>query len=504
MLHSLRRRPQGQPLPARGIDEIGRRARFTRFSAVLWVFLGLGWVLLGAVDTARATTITKFTHGISRGSGSLAPGPDGNVWFVSGRSSRTIWIGRITPSGAVAEFDTGIAQTFANVGIGVEALTAGPDGNMWFLFGERGGGGIAHISPSGTTTVVHRVPSNNRLGAPRFGAADMVLGPDGNLWFASIVHDRIGRVTPSGDVTWFTAGITPNSGPADIVQGPDGNLWFTEVFAARIARITPSGNVTEFRIPTGGEPDGLAVGPDGNLWFADSFDRIGRITPFGKITLFSKGITRHPGARRPSTSSVPGGIAAGPDGNLWFAETNGLDGRGAVGRITPSGRITEFSVGSSGPPTASGMVAGPDGNLWFTYARGGFGRVTPSNIPPPRIAIITREARIASRRTLRINLKCGKGAGRCVGDITVSARTRAPTRHSRRAGGEPIRVATGLFSVDARRRASVKLRLSRAGRRLLAQADQARISVRVRATTSANTARRNISITRPVPRRHRR
>jgi virginiamycin B lyase len=53
-------------------------------------------------------------------------------------------------------------------------------------------------------------------------------------------------------------------------------------------------------------------------------------------------------------------ITAGVDGNLWFTEYTG----NKIGRITPSGTITEFTI-----PTPSsaplGIVAGPDGAIWF-------------------------------------------------------------------------------------------------------------------------------------------
>src|SRR5262245_35847342 len=42
----------------------------------------------------------------------------------------------------------------------------------------------------------------------------------------------------------------------------------------------------------------------------------------------------------PSPSSAPSGIVDGPDGNLWFTEANA----DKIGRITPSGAITEISI----------------------------------------------------------------------------------------------------------------------------------------------------------------
>ena len=136
--------------------------------------------------------------------------------------------------------------------------------------------------------------------------------------------NRIGRITPLGVVTEFSAGITGGAKPLGITAGPDGNLWFTEQIGNRIGRITPLGVVTEFStgISAGATPGGITAGPDGNLWFTE-FDgnRIGRITPLGVVTEFSAGIT---------AGAEPFGITAGPDGNLWFTEYTG----NRIGRFT--------------------------------------------------------------------------------------------------------------------------------------------------------------------------
>ena len=92
----------------------------------------------------------------------------------------------------------------------------------------------------------------------------------------------------------------------------------------RIGRITPLGVVTEFSagITAGAQPVGITAGPDGNLWFTEySGDRIGRITPLGVVTEFSAGITRRRGTFRHHGR---------PDGNLWFTELSG----NRIGRIT--------------------------------------------------------------------------------------------------------------------------------------------------------------------------
>ena len=119
----------------------------------------------------------------------------------------------------------------------------------------------------------------------------------------------------------------------------------------------------------GTNPNGIAAGPDGNLWFANTGsnstnDSIGRITPAGVITTFTDaGIDR------------PRDIVAGPDGNLWFTNTLG----DSIGRITPAGVVSTFTDATIDGPW--GIAPGPDGNLWFTNTLGNsIGRITPAGV----------------------------------------------------------------------------------------------------------------------------
>jgi len=72
-----------------------------------------------------------------------------------------------------------------------------------------------------------------------------------------------------------------------------------------------------------------------------------------------------------TAGGAPFGIATGPDGNVWFAET----GANRIGRITPSGVVTEFGTGIGPGTFPFGITTGPDGHLWFTGLGDRIGRL---------------------------------------------------------------------------------------------------------------------------------
>ena len=332
----------------------------------------------------------------------------------------------------------GLVEEFY-VGGWVYSLSPGPGGDVWFSFDRdpvrTGDTAIGRITPQGKTTLFTRGLD------PRSGPGDMTLGPDGNIWFADDgKRPAIGRITPQGTITEFRTGIAPKSRPGAIVSGPDGNLWFTEVGRNRaIGRVTPDGTITEFRegLDPKGTPEGIVAGPDGNLWFGDTARTIGRITPEGTITEFGEGPSAVGGLGAPvvgpdgniwtagtgsplgfarvsplgaisgfsvglsSQISLLGPITAGPDGNVWFTSltTRSLPNVGtppAIGRITPSGEITEFRAGMGYASSPDDIVAGPDGALWFADRElRSIGRIVPPSAPPN--TFIVRPAEPARR-----------------------------------------------------------------------------------------------------------
>src|SRR5258708_30383432 len=66
----------------------------------------------------------------------------------------------------------------------------------------------------------------------------------------------------------------------------EGALWLSVNFG-KIGRTTPDGVISKFNTPSGSFPVGILTGPDGALWFTESdVRRIGRITTAGVNTAF--------------------------------------------------------------------------------------------------------------------------------------------------------------------------------------------------------------------------
>jgi virginiamycin B lyase len=128
-------------------------------------------------------------------------------------------------------------------------------------------------------------------------------------------------------------------------------------------------SITEFPLLVAHSgPEGIAAGPDGNLWYAEyDGSRVGRITPTGTVGDWSNGSGI-------STDSRNVGIAAGPDGNLWFTENGG----NRIGRFNPATKhADEFSTGITANANLGGIAYGSDGAMWFTeLATNKIGRIT--------------------------------------------------------------------------------------------------------------------------------
>lgn len=335
----------------------------------------------------------------------LTAGPNGNLWVAGTQNfangSIQSRIGQVTPAGALTLFDF-------TPNVHPQQLIKGSDGNVWFTndyfdpqsFHDTFA--IDNITPAGAISAVASFPFSNSVAFPNanVGLNWLTAGPDGNLWFSETNQktgaptgpNGIGRITTAGVVTSFT--LAPGIIPGQITTGPDGNLWFMEGdpnspgSPIGVGKITPTGDITTFKITTPDfSPTGLlASGPDGNVWFTGSHPSngttvVGRITPAGAIKMFNV-----PASFRGSS------ITGGPDGNVWLVGKSPATGGSELARVTPAGVIT---VVGAAPAVGTGTITkGPDGNLWFTTGKKSIYRVSGlGNISQTKPAI-TSPARV--------------------------------------------------------------------------------------------------------------
>ena len=362
-------------------------------------------VILGIAGAAGAQTFIDFPIG-QKVPEAITGGPDGNVWFAEYTGNS---IGRMTHQGVLTEFPN------PNLNSTDFGIALGSDGNLWFT--EVSQSKIGRITPQG---VIAEFPTPGSADPFQHHAPSRIApGPGGSLWFTERVGN-VGRITTAGVITEFPVTDT-NAGMNGIAEGSDGNIWFTEDAANKIGRMTPSGVVTEFPLPTPSSlPQTITAGPDGNLWFTEgSGNSIGRITPAGVITEYPI----------PTPAAFPTAITVGPDGNLWFSEF-----APSIGRITTAGVITQFPLSLPALTLCVGIANGPDGNLWITEDNGSgdrIGRFTPPAPPPPT----------SNRIFMSTN---GNNANDCANPLTPCL-TFAGALVQVNTGGEVIAEATGGY-----------------------------------------------------------
>ena len=166
-------------------------------------------------------------------------------------------------------------------------ISPGVAGTLWFT----------ESSEVGELAIpADRDPSPTLPGGDIHRPGGVAVDAQGDAWvtIASSSTDPLiaeldnGRWTPTGGALAF--GALPES----IVAGPDGNMWFAEVGADKIGRLDPgstppsSAVITLFTPPVSGTLGNLVVGPDGNLWTGSlgtilNPSAVLRITPAGVI-----------------------------------------------------------------------------------------------------------------------------------------------------------------------------------------------------------------------------
>ena len=109
-----------------------------------------------------------------------------------------------------------------------DSITRVPDGAMWFTL--RDGNAVGRVTRAGAVTTF---PVPVAAALPR----GIAPGRTGRARVTPFGASAVARLTPAGEWTVFTAGLTPGGEQLGITRGP-GGIWFTEPRADRIVKIT--------------------------------------------------------------------------------------------------------------------------------------------------------------------------------------------------------------------------------------------------------------------------
>lgn len=245
---------------------------------------------------------------------------------------------RIDIVGPRAMFD---GTSLPDVSVGGEAarvVFASPD-RLGVLVPDGTAGGAQTVQVGGVDAV-----GAVSVGAPVASKVHQVDSPvfdrDGNLFVTysgargEQVPVSIFRIHPHGAREDFVTGIV---NPTSMAFGPDGDLYVSSRFEGVVYRVRSDGRFAAFASDLG-VACGLAFGPDGTLFVGDRSGTVFRVDRDGSAHAFAE---------------VPASVAAfhlalGPDANLYVTAPT-LNSYDRVYRIDPAGRVDVFRTGFGRP-----------------------------------------------------------------------------------------------------------------------------------------------------------
>lgn len=263
---------------------------------------------------------------------------------------------------------------------GANDLIVGPDGALWFASPSRDEIDRYDIA----TGSLNRFPIPHREDEEENGGpTKLAAGADGKVWYVTDDGREIGRISTAGatESVFYTTDVFFG----DISTGPGGGVWesvhsdFAGDTEHDVRLLSEAGATTKFpyegRYSTGGP---ISTAPDGTAWVGDWGARISSVNAGGAITTYATGID--------STEEI-NSIAFGPDGSVWYSgfypelfaagETGVAYASargGSIGHLAPGGAAQGFKIGSN---TLTGSITAGGGAMWFAVV-GGVGRIEAS------------------------------------------------------------------------------------------------------------------------------
>jgi streptogramin lyase len=156
---------------------------------------------------------------------------------------------------AAAGADSPSFSTFPGPSGGINQLSSGPNGNVWFTENTDE---IGYVEPDGSL-VQFTIPDSTSQ------PTSLTEGSDGNIWFSDQNH--LWSVTPSGTFTSYPQ----DPAGTDLVTGGDGRVWYI-ANNTTVAAVDTAGTLTDFGIEDHGTASALSVDATGHVWLYESVD----------------------------------------------------------------------------------------------------------------------------------------------------------------------------------------------------------------------------------------
>lgn len=337
----------------------------------------------GSTDGTGSAARFRFPQGVAVDS-------SGDVYVADAGNNA---IRKITPAGVVTTFAGGVWGSQDGTGIGARFnlpsdLAIDHAGNIFVA--DMGNDTIREITPAGVVTTLAGMAgevgsADGTASAARFKNPWAIAVDDaGNLYVADTGNNTIREITPGGVVTTVAgsagqAGSANGTGSAARFKGPQGiavdsvgNIYVADAENDTIRAITPGGVVTtlagspgEFGFADGtgsaarfAIPIGVAVDGNGNVYVGDSYGHaIRKIAPSGVVTTLAGKLGAagsDDGIGSAARFTYPAGVALGPGGELYVADTSDFLVRKF---FVPTISVQRGLDGSSAAPL-SGTVTG--------------------------------------------------------------------------------------------------------------------------------------------------
>lgn len=254
------------------------------------------------------------------------------------------------------------------------AVTMGPNGAVYIA--DSGGNRIRRVAKNGTISTVAGIVARLSTGdggparkASLSSPTGVAVDVAGNTYIVEVLTHKVRRIDRRGVITTIAGtgvpGYSGDRGPARrarllypvaVAADRAGNVYVADMGNSRIRKIDRRGIIRTFagtgvRGPDGNGvpatraqlsfPYGVAAGPDGTIYIADTGNnRIKKVTPDGVIHVVAgngkPGFSGDEGDALFAGLFGPRGVAVAPDGTVYIADT--LNQR--IRKVTTSGTIS--------------------------------------------------------------------------------------------------------------------------------------------------------------------